>query len=158
MTLFDLTNEALTLYDLLQADEIDEEVYRDTLESIGLEQKLESCVYVLKQYEAEADMYKAEIDRLTARKKTAENNVERMKKSIIDYLTITGKDKEKAGTFSVRLNTSKAVNITDEVMIPDEYKIPQEPKINKKAIRDALKAGETIEGAELITNTGVVIR
>ena len=158
MTLFEMTNDALNLYELLQNGEIDEEVYHDTLESIGIEQKLESCVYILKQYEADAEMFKAEIDRLTERKKTAENNVARMKKELVDYLQTMGKEKDKAGTFSVRLNTSKAVNITDEVMIPDEYKIPQEPKIDKKAIRDALKAGTEISGAELITNTGVVIR
>ena len=158
MTLFQMTTAAKALYEYLQNDEIDEQTYNDTLEAIGLEDKLEAYCQVIRQYEAEADMFKAEIDRLQARKKTAENNIDRMKKTITDYLISMGKDKDKAGTFSVRLNTSKAVNITDEVMIPDEYKIPQEPKINRKAIRDALKAGEEISGAELITNTGVVIR
>lgn len=103
-------------------------------------------------------MYKTEIDRLTARKKTAESGIERMKCALLEFMRRSGQEKLKAGTFSVSTATTQAVQITDEKAIPCIYLVEQPPKIDKIGIKNALKAGEEINGAELVTNTGVRIR
>lgn len=157
-TLYELTAQAAELYDLLQAEEIDEQTFNDTLEGMGAEEKIESYCKVIKQLQSDADMFKGEIDRLTARKKTAENGVERMKNALLTFLFITGKDKVKAGSFAVSTATTQAVQITDENKIPFKFRITQPPKIDKIGIKNALKAGELVNGAELIDNKGVRIR
>lgn len=157
-TLYELTAQATALYELLQAEEIDEQTFADTLEAIGAGDKVESYCKVIKQLQSEIEMYKGEIDRLTARKKTTENAVDRMKNALLAFMKLSGQDKVKAGTFTVSTATTQAVQITDETLIPCIYLVEQPPKISKDAIKQALKSGETVNGAELINNTGVRIR
>ena len=81
-----------------------------------------------------------------------------MKSALLLFLQQSGQEKVKAGSFSVSMSTSQAVNITNEKEIPCIYLVEQPPKIDKIGIKNALKAGEEINGAELINNTGVRIR
>lgn len=157
-TLYELTTQASMLYEMLQNEVIDEQIFNDTLEAMGAGEKVESYCKVIKQFQSDAEMFKTEIDRLTARKKTAENAVERMKAALLLFMQQTGKDKVKAGSFAVSTATTQAVNITDENAIPCIYLVEQPPKIDKAGIKKALKDGEQINGAELINNTGVRIR
>jgi gas vesicle protein len=86
------------------------------------------------------DKFKAESDRLAARMKTTKNGIDRMKNSLLTFLSASGQSKVKAGTFSVSVGTSKQTNILDESLIPAEFKIPQPDKIDKKAIKDAISS------------------
>lgn len=157
-TLYEMTHNAKYLYDLLQAEEIDEQTFNDTLEAIGAAEKVEGYCQIIKQLQCDVEMFKGEIDRLTARKKTVENSIDRMKGALLMYLQESGQDKVKAGSFAVSTATTQAVKITDEAVIPCIYLVEQPPKISKEAIKKALKNGETINGAELVNNVGVRIR
>lgn len=158
MTLYEMTAQANALYELLQSEEIDEQVFSDTLEAIGVEEKIESYCHVIKELQGDLQKYKSEIDRLTARKSTLENGVERMKKSLMTFLKATGQEKVKAGTFSVSIGKSDQTNILDESLIPAEYRTPQPDKIEKTPIKAAIKSGVVVPGAELIINESVRIR
>jgi chaperonin cofactor prefoldin len=157
-TLYELTTQANALYELLQAEEIDEQTFNDTLEALGAGEKVESYCKVIKQLQSDVEMFKTEIDRLTARKKTTENGIDRMKNALLAFLQYSGQDKVKAGSFAVSTATTQAVQITDETAIPCAFLVEQPPKIDKIGIKNALKAGEEISGAELINNLGVRIR
>ena len=157
-TLYEMTAQATALYEMLQAEEIDEQTFNDTLDALGTGEKVESYCKVIKQFQSDIDMFKGEIDRLTARKKTAENAVERMKNALLAFLQLSGQDKVKAGSFAVSTATTQAVQITDESAIPCVYLIEQPPKVDKIGIKKALKNGEAVGGAELINNMGVRIR
>jgi predicted ribosome quality control (RQC) complex YloA/Tae2 family protein len=157
-TLYELTEQAACLYDLLQSNEIDEQTFNDTLDAMGAGEKAESYCKVIKQLQCDIENFKNEIDRLTARKKTAENAVDRMKAMLLLFMQQTGQDKIKAGTFAISQATTQAVQITDEKAIPCIYLVEQPPKIDKAGIKKALKDGEAVNGAELINNTGVRIR
>lgn len=157
-TLYEMTAQASKLYELLQNEEIDEQVFLDTLEAIGTEEKIEGYCQVIKELQGDFDKYKAEADRLTARMKTAKNGIDRMKDSLLTFLRATGQSKVKAGTFAVSIGQSKATNILDEALIPTEYKTPQPDKIDKTAIKKAIESGVTVAGAEIIINEGVRIR
>ena len=157
-TLYEMTQQATELYEMLQAEEIDEQTFSDTLEAMGAGEKIEGYCQVIKQLQADADMFKAEAERIAARKKTAENSIERMKTALLTYLQQTGQAKVKAGTFSVSLAQTKKVNITDETKLPPEYLIEQPAKIDKAGIKKALQEGAEINGAELVLNDGVRIR
>ena len=158
MTLYEMTAQASELYELLQNEEIDEQVFLDTLEAIGTEEKIEAYCKVIKELQGDFDKYKAESDRLTARMKTAKNGIDRMKESLLLFLRVSGQEKVKAGTFAVSIGTSKQTNILDEALIPNEFKTPQPDKIDKAAIKKAIESGLTVAGAEIIINEGVRIR
>ena len=158
MTLYEMTQQAQELYELLQSEEIDEQVFLDTLEAIGTEEKIEGYCQVIKELQADFDKYKAETDRLTARMKTAKNGIDRLKNSLLTFLKVSGQSKVKVGTFAVSIGTSKQINILDEALIPTEYKTPQPDKIDKTAIKKAIESGLDVAGAEIIINEGVRIR
>ena len=157
-TLYQMTAQAGELYELLQGEIIDEQTFKDTLESIGTEEKIEGYCQVIKNLQADLDMFKAEADRIADRMKPIKNNIDRMKESLLAFLKASGQDKVKAGTFAVSIGTSKATNILDEALIPTEYKTPQPDKIDKTAIKKDIESGLTVAGAEIIINEGVRIR
>lgn len=158
MTLYEMTAQASELYELLQNEEIDEQVFLDTLEAIGTEEKIEGYCQVIKELQGDLDKYKTEADRITARMKTVKNGIDRMKDSLLTFLRASGQDKVKGGTFTVSIGTSKQTNIIDESLIPTEFKTPQPDKIDKTAIKKAIESGQAVLGAEIIINESVRIR
>lgn len=158
MNLYEMSDQARTLYQLLEEDEIDENIYFDTLESIGANEKLESYIYVQKQFEANLQSFKKEKERIEKRMKTCQNNIERMKSAIMEFMTSARLKKVQAGTFTLSLRSYESVNITDENQIPEEFLIPQPPKINKAEIKKYLKSGDVISGAEIIQKDSVTAR
>lgn len=156
-SLYELTQQANELYGLLQTEDIDEQTFNDTLEAMGTEDKVQNYCRIITQLQADSDMFAAEIKRLTERKKTADNSADRMKKALLAYMQASGQAKTKAGTFAVAVSNSQAVNILDESAIPTDF-ITLEPKIEKAKIKEQLKQGLEVPGAELVTNTGVRIR
>lgn len=158
MTLFEMTSQANALYELLQNEEIDEQVFLDTLEAIGTEEKIEGYCQVIRELQGDFEKYKAESDRLTARMSTIKNGIDRMKNSLLMFLRASGQSKVKGGTFTVSIGTSKATNILDEALIPTEYKTPQPDKIDRTAIKRAIESGQVVAGAEIIINESVRIR
>jgi TolA-binding protein len=151
---------ALELQALLESGDIDEQTVLDTMESIGASEKLESYVYVQKNLEAEIDAFKAEIERMTERKKSLEAQVERLKNAQIAFMQASGQKSANAGTFKLTMRENKSVEITDEAAIPSEYvtEIPASTRPDKKAMLAALKAGMEIKGAKLKTSYSVTAK
>ena len=158
MNIFEMTVAANQLYDLLTSGEIDEQTFNDTLQAMGTEEKLESYCKVIRQLEADAEMLKAEKERIDKKIKVSENAINRMKKAVMEFMKASGSTKSSAGTFTVALSTSKAVNILDESKVPVRFLVEQAPKIDKSAIRQELMSGAEIEGCELQINEGVRIK
>lgn len=158
MNIYEMTVAAQELYELLTSGEIDDQTFEDTLQAMGTAEKLESYCKVIKQLEADAEMLKAEKERIDKKKKTVETSVLRMKKAVADFLKAQGTKKATAGIFTAALSTSKAVNILDENKIPARFLVEQAPKIDKSAIRSELMTGAEIEGCELQINEGVRIK
>jgi hypothetical protein len=158
MNLYEMTVTANELYELLTSGEIDEQTFKDTLEAMGTEEKLESYCKVIRQLEADAEVLKAEKTRIADKQKTAENSIARMKLAVSEFLKAKGVQKEEAGIFKVALSASKAVEITDPTAIPEEYIKPAKVEFDKSAIRKVLMSGKIIPGTELKINEGVQIK
>ena len=160
MTLFEMSNAARQLYELLDSGEIDESILQDTMESIGASQKLEDYIHVQKSFEAEIAMYEAEMARLKENKRILENRVEYMKSKIIDYMKATGQKSANAGTFKLTMRENKSCEITNESEIPLEFlrEVPAKYEPNKKAILAKLRSGEQVSGAILKTNYSVTAK
>lgn len=157
-SLYELTKDVMYLQDLLESGDIDEQVFKDSVEGMCIDDKLENICKVMRNLESKAAAYKAEIDRMNARKKTLENSVQRLKDSMLNYMLVSNAKKVEAGLFTVSLGQSKSVYVWDEARLPEEYLIPQPAKVDKTAISKALKAGESVDGAEFAESPFVTIR
>ncbi|HFR3749346.1 TPA: siphovirus Gp157 family protein [Streptococcus suis] len=146
---------------IAEMEGIDEETKLDTLESIDwteqFEEKVENTVKVIKNKEADVDQLKEEIDRLTKRKKSIENDITRLKTGLQGAFEITGHDKIKTLLFTVSLANNQPSVVVDEDLLPKKYFI-QTLKPDKTAIKESLKAGKKVRGAMLQESRSLRIR
>lgn len=131
----------------------------DDLEALQMEREaaLEGIALTVKNLTAEAAALKGEIDNLTKRKRQAEARAERLTRFLQDALA---GEKLKTSRVAVSYRSSKAVEIRDEIFWqnPDERFLRMKPEVNRTAIKEALEAGETIPGAEIVTRQSMQIK
>lgn len=157
-SLYELTQQALLVQEMLLSGDIDEDTFRDTVDSLDINTKVENICKVIRNLEADAKMFKEEKDRLAARQKAAENGAKRLKELLLYHLNSTNKTKVDAGVFKVSKRSVQSVVITDTGSIPLDFLEEQLPKINKAEILKELKEGHRVEGAELSESEYVTIR
>lgn len=131
----------------------EEQAYKDTLEALAgeLDDKVEQWCKAIKNLEGERDATKAEADRLAARTKSIDNEIEHMKNTLKMYLDAAGL--KKAGHVigaKIVKNGGRAPLIIDvePMALPFAF---QKVTIsaNNEAIRDALEHGKEIPGARI---------
>lgn len=146
---------------IAEMEGIDEETKVDTLEAIDwteqFEEKVENTVKVIKNKEAEKKQLKEEIDRLTARMKSIDNDITRLKTGLQGAFEITGHEKVKGLLFTVTLAKNQPSVVVNEELLPKKYFI-QTLRPDKTAIRELLKAGKKVKGAELQESRSLRIR
>ena len=159
MTLYEMTDAARNLKALLEADEIDEQTYNDTLEAIGADDKIDAYCQIIREYEAEITARKSEIERLKAANDRAEKAIDRMKSALDGFMMASGQSKAKTALFFVSYRTSKSVAITDGAKIPERFmtvKTTFTP--NKTEIKKFISDGGTVEGAEIVESRNIQIK
>ena len=160
-SIYELNKDYAELSAMLEAAETEEEIQaiQDTLEmiNVSIEEKLENTGKFIKNTESDITGIKAEIERLTAMKKTKENFVERLKNNVEFALKEKGLETLTVGTFKAGYRKSESVEIINLDVIPADY-TKVEIKADKTAIKKALKAGETVEGAEIKVNQNFYIK
>ena len=149
------------VYAQLQTMELDDETFKDTLESIDfqqdLEQNIEYFVKLLKNAVSDAERFKQAKQEFSDKEKNAKAKAEKYKEVIERAMKMSNKKKVEAGLFTVSLRKSKQVDISDETKIPLEF-IKLEYKPIKTELAKHLKAGEAIEGATLIEKESLQVR
>lgn len=120
---------------------------------------LETLCKVRQNRRAEIDAIKAEEDRLKAKRKSLENSTDWLENYISDVFKLSGKTKETYGTFTLSFRKSTQCKI-DETKFHDErfQTIMEVKKIDTMGVKEALKNGEIIEGAELVENQNLQIK
>ncbi len=74
-------------------------------------------------------------------------------------LDIQGLQKFRTSTnYIYKRKNAPSVHITDEKLIDSDYWVSQAPKLNKKQIKDDIKAGVKVDGAELRNSESLVIK
>ncbi|MHC3597897.1 siphovirus Gp157 family protein [Streptococcus suis] len=146
---------------IAEMEGIDEETKLDTLESIDwteqFEEKVENTVKVIKNKEAEKKQLKEEIDRLTARYKSIDNDITRLKTGLQGAFEITGHEKVKTLLFTVSLAKNQPSVVVDEELLPKKYFV-QKLTPDKTTIKELLKAGKKVKGAVLQESRSLRIR
>ena len=112
--------------------------------------KLDNVGAFIKNEAAELDAINAEIDHLKQRATVKKNRIERLKNYVSDSLLSTGDMKFETGRVAYSFRKSTTVNITDMNALPAEYvKVKTETAADKTAIKKAIQAGATVNGAVL---------
>lgn len=155
-SLYQLNNAYAQLQQMIEDGQ---EGLEDTLDSItdAVEEKLEAYAMVIKNIESDVEGIKSEEKRLAERRKTMENGVTRMKQAIAETLQGSGQDKVKTEKFTFSWRKSSKVEVSNIDSLPQQY-VKVERTISRVELAKALKAGEQIEGAQLIENQSLSIR
>lgn len=115
---------------------------------------------IIKNAEAEASALAGEIDRLTAKKRAAENTVKCLKDNLLFAMGVAGASELQTsiGKWRVQKNPP-TVKITDELKVPARFLIEQPPVIDKRAILAEFKqTGEVFNGVEIQQSESVRFR
>ena len=121
------------------------------------EEKAEAYAILIKTLNAEAELIKAEKQRLDERQKQKERLAESLKERLTQSMQFLEKDKLETAKCKISFRSSTAIEIVDEAKLPDEYfKIERKPK--KSEIKEALKAGVAIDGAVLVERKNIQIK
>ena len=157
MNLYELSQNYLAVQEM----DLDEETMRDTLDSIeeAIEDKAENIAKWIRNLEADKKAFEEEEKRFKEKKQAADNRIKSLKQYLEDNMRLTGKTKFKAGFFSFSIqNNPPSVEVFDEALLPKRFLIEQPPKIDRAGIKELLKAGEEVPGAELKQTEGLRIR
>lgn len=156
MTLYEINQQILNAIEYgcdPETGEIIDAAALDALE-MAKEEKTENIILLIKDLTAENKAISEEEQALAKRRRTGENRVEWLKNYLMASLE---GEKFKTPRCSASYRKTAAVSIIDESAIPSEY-IRTKTEPNKMAIKDALKAGETIPGATLEDRVSLIIK
>ncbi len=132
----------------------------DQLDALMMErdEKLEGLALYCKNADAEAKAIREEEKALAERRRSLENKAERAKGFLAEQLA-----GEKFSTPKVAVSYRKSEQVevstaffTDESN--ERFLRYKDPEADKTAIKNALKAGETVPGAELVSKTNMILK
>lgn len=160
MNIYEITQEQINLNNMLEESMGEltpelEEALAINLDNFNA--KAEGYVKAIKNYKAEADAIAEEIKKLQEKKRVCENAQQRLKDSLKTAMEVFDTPKVQAGLFKISITKSEAVNILDEDAIPEQYK-KVKYEVSKTDIKNAIKSGLVVEGAEIKENTSITIR
>jgi chaperonin cofactor prefoldin len=168
ISLFDIGTEFYALNELVNEIDFDNEtgevIDNDSLliemfESVKgeLAYKLDNSKRILQEMDGDVEILDQEIKRLTKKKKALQNRSARLKDLMMIAIKASGEDKIKTLLYSFSVRKTKSVNITNEEEIERKYmRIKHE--VDKKKITEALKAGESVNGAEFIEKESLNVK
>lgn len=174
MNLYELTAEQARIETLLEENggEITPEIEEAlTLTAEALPRKVDGYGKLIRQFAAAEAACDAEIKRLQALKKTAQNAQRGMKERILYAMQTFGYDKLTGDVTKFSTRKSTAVEVDEDALLA-AYRdkiadfvaglpawLNLEVKVSKTSIGNTFKAtGITPEGAQVVENTSLIIR
>lgn len=161
MKLYELIPAYKSVMDEIESNPEEADKWLDTLDSINcaIEVKTDGYVKMMKMLQDTEGM-KKEAKRLADRAKAQENLANKLKERLQYAMELLGRDKIKTELFTVSLQANPpAVDDYQPEIIPEKYKRKTlVVDLDRKAIADALKAGEEVPGACLKQSQSLRIR
>lgn len=171
--LYDIDNRLVTLleerFDIDSGEiyENDEELAKAIDEvALDLDTKIENIGCFIKNLESDVEALKKEEDNLKARRRTAENKVESLKRYLNGYLQAVypNDDDRRKWKFNspkvvLGYRRSTTVEIPNIDALDKEFlRVKTEVAPDKTAIKDAIKSGKDVKGAFLKDNINLSVR
>lgn len=164
MNLYEITGDYLSLMDMMQDSDADEQILTDTLEGIEgeFEEKADAYAKIIRNLTADIDAIKTEEERLSSKRKSLENRIKWLKENLQRAMEITNKTKFKTSLFSFGIQNNRPSVVIDAVDmedVPEEFLRYRDPEIDKAKLKDAIDAGRDLSGiAHLETSKSLRIR
>lgn len=160
--LYQLTAEFKAVADRLEDLELDEQTISDTLEGFSAEfdDKVISIASFIRNLEATAEAIKKAEEAQAERRKSLEKKADYLRTYLINNMKEVGKSAIECPLFAVKLRQNPAsVQVQDDAVLPIHFMVIKSSTVlDKKKLKEALEAGEQIEGASLIRNTSISIK
>ena len=153
MTLYEIDQQLMDCIDLETGEIIDAE----KLGALQMErdEKIENVALWIKDLKAEIDALKAEKQAFADRQKSAERTLESLNKWLTNALA---GEKFKTTKVAVSFRKTKSVQIDNVLDLDKSFLRYKDPEPDKKAIKDAIEAGQTVKGAQLVENTSISVK
>lgn len=152
-SLYEINQDIMNCIDFETGEILDDE----KLQELQMEksEKIENIALWIKNLESETKAIKDEINVLRERNELKERKIEKLKQ----YLTGNVEKKFETSKVIISYRKSVSVNITDESKLEEKYiKTKIETSVDKMAIKEAIKNGITVSGAELIEKQNIQIK
>lgn len=160
MNLYQITTEMKNLTLLLEEGELTTELEQAlVITQNQLQEKSIQYAYVIRNLEADSQAIDNEIKRLKAMKDAKDNAIDRMKEAVRTAMIASGIDKIESSLFKLSLRRSEAVEVVNMEQLPDFCKdVKTTVTAHKLNIKQAIKAGQNIEGAIIKENYSLQIK
>lgn len=158
MGIYKLTEQYLALLDM---EDEDETVVRDTLESIEgeIEDKAENYAMLIKTLEGRAKVKETESERLASSAKADKNLAKLLKTNLQTCMEVTGKVKFKTNLFSFWIqNNNPSLKVDDPSKVDERFLIPQDPAIDNAGLKKFILDGGECDYAHIERGKGLRIR
>jgi len=147
--LYEIAGDVLAMEDLLleTGGEWTPEVEALFAEVEGsLESKVDSYAALIREFELDAEKWKAEEERVAAHRKARDNAAKRLKARLVEELVRIGREKVETDRFKVAVQRgpSSVEVLVDPALLPSQYRreIPATIEADKTALRAALKMAD----------------
>ena len=115
--------------------------------------------FMVKELEMQSDTIDIEIKRLQALKKTRTNTIDKLKNNLSQAMQMFGIEELKTAIIKINFRKSESVEIEDLALLDSQFiKVVTTKTADKVAIKDAIKSGESVQGAILQTNSNLQIK
>ena len=147
MKLYEITQEMEVIEQMMEGEDVDQESFQLALDSLNVEYqtKVANTGLLVKNLKADADAIDAAIKDLKAKKDATNNRIDWLK----SYMTENFQEKVKTPLVSVNMQKGRErLEIREGTEFDSGYY--KAPELNTTLIRERLKDGEEIEGAEIV--------
>lgn len=147
----------------LETGEINDVLLGERLMKLELTEhdKIENIALFVKELESDIGAIKAEESNLKQRRGTKEKKSEWLKSYLSSYLTLTERTKFETPKCALTFRKSESVNIFDEhafVVGGKYFDTETVYKFDKTGIKKAIKSGEDLIGAEVVTKQNLQVK
>ncbi len=149
----------------LQDLDLDPQTVADTLEGMGgaLEAKATNVAAFVRNLESLADQIKQAEAAMAARRKAIEGRADAVRAYLLSNMLRTGITKIESPYFKIAIAKNQpSVVVDDEDTLkfahPEFVKVVTTESIDKAAVKEAIKAGQIVEGAHLVQAERVSIK
>jgi hypothetical protein len=160
MNLYNITTEMKNLTLQLEEGELTPELEQAlVITQDQLQAKAIDYCYVIKNIESDSEAIDNEIKRLKAMKEAKDNTIDRLKEAVRNAMLASGIDKIESSLFKLSLRRSESVEVVNIDQLPENLiTVKKTVSPDKVKIKEAIKAGLTVEGANLIENYSLQIK
>ena len=124
-----------------------------------ISEKIENVACYIKNLTADISALKEEERNLNTRRKQKERKIDSLKGYINYAMELSGRKSLESPRCKVSFRKSSSVEVPDINALDKDYIIETiEIKPNKVAIKEALKEGKTVEGAEIVERQNLLIK